>query len=118
MGRQVGDPTVVSSSIALLQERFKQLQKVREKRQGKDLLKQFSESECVAPTTPHEPNRCSLQPKVIHHFRAPSDQDSHSLRLNSQSRHADLRVWPNSAATSANTSRNFQNSDVDTSLHL
>ncbi|EOX93459.1 hypothetical protein QQP08_001727 [Theobroma cacao] len=125
MGRQGGDPTMVSSSIALLQERFRQLQKVREKREEKELLKLFAESERLSPTMRYEPNRLSFQPEVILPYRQPP-QDSLSLGLNPQSRQTDFRAmgipaspssWPNSAATSSR-SKNFENSDVDTSLHL
>ncbi|XP_022759858.1 uncharacterized protein LOC111306214 [Durio zibethinus] len=125
MGRQGGDPTMVSSSIALLQERFRQLQKVREKREKKELLKLFSESGRASPTMRYEPNRMSFQPEVILPYRPPH-QESFSLGLNSHSRQTDFRamaiptatsLWPNSAATSS-TSKNLENSDVDTSLHL
>ncbi|XVE78327.1 hypothetical protein DITRI_Ditri13aG0135800 [Diplodiscus trichospermus] len=119
MGRQGGDPTRVSSSIALLQERFRQLQKVRERREEKELLKLFSESKHSSPTMHHEPNRLPLQP---------SDQDPLSLGLNSQSWQTSFRAmattsestssWPNSAAATSSSSKHFGNSDVDTSLRL
>ncbi|XVF31889.1 hypothetical protein REPUB_Repub17cG0033400 [Reevesia pubescens] len=124
MGRQGGDPTMVNSSIALLQERFRQLQKVREKREEKELLKLFSESDRVSPTMRYEPNRFSFQPEVILPYRQPP-QDSLSLGLNSQRRQTDFRAMAIPASTSlspnnsaACTSKNFENSDVDTSLHL
>ncbi|XWS47325.1 hypothetical protein CRYUN_Cryun14cG0142800 [Craigia yunnanensis] len=125
MGKQGDDPTMVSSSIALLQERFRQLQKIREKREEKELLKLFSESERASPTMRYEPNRLPFQPDVIRPYRQ-TPQDSPSLGLNSQSRQTNFRamaipestsLWPDSAATSS-TSKNFENSDVDTSLHL
>ncbi|XVF21125.1 hypothetical protein REPUB_Repub12eG0063700 [Reevesia pubescens] len=125
MGRQGGDPTMVSSSIALLQERFRQLQKVREKREEKELLKLFAESERARPTMRYEPNRLSFQPEMIQPYRQPP-QDSLSLGLNSQRRQIDFRavaipastcLWPNVVAPSS-TSKSFENFDVDTSLHL
>ncbi|OMP05866.1 hypothetical protein COLO4_08493 [Corchorus olitorius] len=138
MGRQGGTgdhPTMVSSSIALLQERFRQLQKVRERREEKELLKLFSESERVvvsSSSTPtmryDQPNRLPFQSdQLIQPYRQPL-QDSLSLGLNSsQSWQTDYRamaipdstsLWPNTAATSSTTSKNFDYSDVDTSLHL
>ncbi|KAL2493532.1 uncharacterized protein Fot_37289 [Forsythia ovata] len=41
MGRQNNDPEVVGSSIVLLQERFRQLQRLKEKREEKELVKLF-----------------------------------------------------------------------------
>ncbi|XWS75869.1 hypothetical protein CRYUN_Cryun01aG0128900 [Craigia yunnanensis] len=92
MGRQGGDPTVVSSSIALLQQRFRQLQKVREKREEKELLKLFSESERASPTMRYKPNRLSFQPEVILPYRQ-LHQYSLSLGLNSHSRQTDSELW-------------------------
>ncbi|KAK3000039.1 hypothetical protein RJ639_022636 [Escallonia herrerae] len=52
MGRELsGYHTVTScSSIALLQERFRQLQKVKEMREGKELLRLFTDSERYTAT--------------------------------------------------------------------
>ncbi|KAE8701354.1 chlorophyll a/b-binding family protein [Hibiscus syriacus] len=128
MSRQGGDPTMVSSSIALLQERFRQLQKVREKREEKELLKLFSEPDRAADSIKRcEPNGLlwTFQPEVAFPSRQPQ-QDSLPLGLNSMSRQTDFRamgipastsLWPNAAATSS-TSKYYENSDVDTSLHL
>ncbi|GKV38429.1 hypothetical protein SLEP1_g46341 [Rubroshorea leprosula] len=44
--RQI-DPTVVHPSIALLQERFKQLERAKEMRQEKELFRMFPESSCL-----------------------------------------------------------------------
>lgn len=116
MGREGGDPSKVSSSIALLQERFRQLQKVREKREEKQLLKLFTESErASSPSVCYEPNRLPFQPEVI-------GLNSHQLRqtnLRAMVIPESASLWPNSnnAATSS-TSKNFENSVVDTSLHL
>jgi hypothetical protein len=119
------DSTVVSPSIALLQERFKHLEKVKERREEKELLKLFSETERFAPTMHFEPSKLSSFPQG-----STSLQDSLSLgRLfNSQTTKQDdhLRAMkmqpltnlsPNGAAT-ASSSRSSENSDVDTSLHL
>ncbi|GMI85655.1 hypothetical protein HRI_002234800 [Hibiscus trionum] len=105
MGRQGGDPTVVSSSIALLQQRFRQLQKDREKREEKELLRLLSESDLVGPN--------------MH-------QDSSlSLGLSSHGRRTDFRAMAIPASSTSYlpnqtspTSNKFETSDVDTSLHL
>uniref|UniRef100_A0A5B7BZL8 Uncharacterized protein n=1 Tax=Davidia involucrata TaxID=16924 RepID=A0A5B7BZL8_DAVIN len=125
MGRQNSDPTVAGSSIALLQERFRQLQRVREKREERELLKLFSEPERSTPTMNLEPAKLSFQPEMIFPPR-PTLHDSLSLGLNSQSKHADFRaiktppstnLWSTDAAVMS-TSQIFENSEVDTSLHL
>ncbi|KAJ4836650.1 hypothetical protein Tsubulata_038179 [Turnera subulata] len=126
MSRGNGDTTVVSSSIALLQERFRELQRTREKRQEKELLKLFSESERIAPNTNFEPaGKMTCQPEinVFPPNRPPPRQDSLlTLGLNPHSKQADFRamktptsLWPNAGGSS---SRSFESSDVDTSLHL
>lgn len=121
------DAAMVSPSIALLQERFKHLEKVKEKREEKELLKLFSETERIAPTIHFEPSK--LSSSFPH--RSTTLQDSLSLgRFNSQTtKQADhhhrrakkmqplTNSWPNGAAT-VSTSRSSENSDVDTSLHL
>ncbi|GMI98561.1 hypothetical protein like AT4G16447 [Hibiscus trionum] len=111
MGGQGGDPTMVTSSIALLQERFRQLQKVRAKREEKELLKLFSEPDRTDSIKRYEP-------EVALPSRQPQ-QDSLALGLNSLSMGipASTSLWPNSAATSS-TTKYYDNSDVDTSLHL
>ncbi|ESR60994.1 hypothetical protein KPL70_003973 [Citrus sinensis] len=128
MGRQSGDSTAVSSSIALLQERFRQLEREREKREEKDLLKLFSDSDQAALAMRFDRNKPSFpQETILPHSHRPALEDhSLSLGLSSQGKHADFQattspasasLWPNGAATPS-TSRNFDHSDVDTSLHL
>ncbi|XP_044492738.1 uncharacterized protein LOC123216381 [Mangifera indica] len=125
MGRQNGDSTMVNSSIALLQERFRQLERVREKREEKELLKLFAEPDPMAPAARSERNKSPQLEMMIPPHRPPL-QDSLSLGLNSPGKRPDFRdstipsssnLWPISS-TSQSTSRNFDNSDVDTSLHL
>ncbi|KAE8679692.1 hypothetical protein F3Y22_tig00111398pilonHSYRG00343 [Hibiscus syriacus] len=118
MGRQGGDPTVVSSSIALLQERFRQLQKNREKREGKELLKLLSESDMR-----FEPNRSAAE--NLPYRQQPHQDSSLSLGLSSHGRRTDFRamaipasstsLWPHETSS---TSNKFETCDVDTSLHL
>ncbi|XP_030930863.1 uncharacterized protein LOC126696143 [Quercus robur] len=116
---------MVSSSIALLQERFRQLEKVKERREEKELLNLFAETERIMPTTHFEPSKLSFQPQMTTPNRS-TLRDSPSLELNLQTKQADVQamkrptltdLWPNGAAM-ASTSRSFENSDVDTSLHL
>ncbi|KAI4308495.1 hypothetical protein L6164_031565 [Bauhinia variegata] len=125
MGRQDNNPTVTNSSIALLQERFRQLEKVKERREGKELLKLFSETQKGSSSIHLQPSGSSLQPRLVAPHR-PSNHHDYSLSLgldlanmvtdnhNTRKTTPSASSWPDGAATS----RNFDNSDVDTSLHL
>ena len=128
MGRQDNDPTMVNSSIALLQERFRQLEKMKERREGKELLKLLSSETQRGSSSMHNPtSQSSPQPRsVVPHM--PSVHDSLSLGLNLNTKQGDHNstmksplssssssLWPQGASSS---SRNFDSSDVDTSLHL
>ena len=126
MGRQSGDATKVSSSIALLQERFRQLQKVKERREEKELMKMLSESERVSPKGHFDPSNFPLQSNLNLPHRPTHQDQSLSLGLDLQSKQSDLcalssqpltSLWPNTTAT-ASSSKSFDNSDIDTSLHL
>ncbi|KAJ9686872.1 hypothetical protein PVL29_015642 [Vitis rotundifolia] len=131
MGRQGSDPTMVSSSIALLQERFRQLQRVKERREEKELLKLFSESERIAPAMLLDSGKLlSGQPETIRPYRQPLNQDFLSLGPNSNQKVkcADSRpikkttprsssLWP-VEPNFVSPSNSFDSSDVDTSLHL
>ncbi|THG22517.1 hypothetical protein TEA_025050 [Camellia sinensis var. sinensis] len=122
MGRHGNDPTMVGSSIALLQERFKQLQRVREKREQQELLKLFSESKQITPTI----GKVSVQPKMIFPLSPPPQDHPLSLRLNSPSKVSDIKAIENRSlttlwsidATIMSISPSTENSEVDTSLHL
>ena len=123
MGRQGNDPspTTVNSSIALLQERFRQLEKVKERREGKQLLKLLSSES----TSSSQNSQQQQQPRLVAPHR-PTLHDSLSLGLNFTNKQGDhhntmnmkpppsSNLWPQGASTS----RNFDTSDVDTSLHL
>lgn len=137
------DPTMVNSSIALLQERFRQLEKVKERREGKELLKLFSSSD----TTSHNMTNSSSanlhfqssspsSPKLViptHHTHKPNLHDSLSLGLNmanklqgddqyghstAKTHPSNSSLWSDHAASTSSMARNFEYSDVDTSLHL
>ncbi|THU71023.1 hypothetical protein C4D60_Mb08t31160 [Musa balbisiana] len=114
MGRQNGDPFALHASIALLQERFKQLQRVKEQREQRELQKAWSDGEPPSssvqcgqqnwlfhPDLPWPPSRRHLSDHVGPH--APENAPSMSL-------------WPSrSIAQNAITGHE---TDVDTSLHL
>ncbi|KAH7533467.1 hypothetical protein FEM48_Zijuj04G0133700 [Ziziphus jujuba var. spinosa] len=125
MGRQNGDPTMVNSSIALLQERFRQLQKVKERREERELQKFLSETERVSNL---DPSKQSFQSETIFpHDHRKTPQESLSLGLDLQSKQADLDLsmktetltnpWSLNTASSS-SSKGFENSEIDTSLHL
>ncbi|XVE87654.1 hypothetical protein DITRI_Ditri19aG0005200 [Diplodiscus trichospermus] len=56
MGREsISDPIVIQSSIALLQERFRQLQRMKEMREERELLrKKLAEPKQCNPTLPYD----------------------------------------------------------------
>ncbi|KAL0363135.1 UNVERIFIED_CONTAM: hypothetical protein Scaly_1268700 [Sesamum calycinum] len=134
-----GGVGVAVSSIALLQERFRQLQKMKELRQEKQLLRMMlSESERYSPPitlTPHD-----------HQFRSNTFSGSESMMFLPPKPHCQLSLslWPDSQTTKHPDSRGIvevaqatrvnsslvstassmkrENSgsdhDIDTSLHL
>jgi len=124
MGRQGNDPTTtLNSSIALLQERFRQLEKVKERREGKQLLKLLS-SETTSSSIIHNPSsQNSHQQQMVPPLHRPTLHDSLSLGLNfTQGDHNTMNMKPPPSSNlwpqGAPSSRNFDTSDVDTSLHL
>lgn len=131
MGRQANDPTTtVNSSIALLQERFRQLEKVKERREGKQLLKLLS-SENTSSSIMQNPSsqnsqqhQQQQQSRMVPPLHRPILHDSLSLGLNfsTQGDHNTMNMKPPPSSNlwpqGSPTSRNFDTSDVDTSLHL
>lgn len=96
MGRENHDPTVVHSSIALLQERFRQLQRAKEMREERELQKMLTEvpklqfnSNSNTNTTPstHESTRLFSHPELI----MPS-----SRTRSTTPPHVSLSLWPTS----------------------
>lgn len=139
MGRQNGDPMAVSgrdggassSSIALLQERFRQLQKMRERREEMELLKLFSETETMSRTKCYDRSGNSLvHPEKVHRKHnvnmGSSFQDSLSLGLDlygKKAEHQPSKTPPfmdflSMGSVPVSTSRSGDKYDVDTSLHL
>ncbi|KAE8691140.1 putative Heavy metal transport/detoxification superfamily protein [Hibiscus syriacus] len=110
----------VHSSIALLQERFRQLQKAKEMRQEREVLRLLSEAERINPAAPHQGPQSFFHSELILQPRPPlqgsicsqtSMHDQH--QVTDPSSLSCLR--PRDTAMHAST---FSDSDVDTSLHL
>ncbi|XP_027338230.1 uncharacterized protein LOC113852189 [Abrus precatorius] len=78
------DPTVFHSSIALLQERFRQLQRVKEMREERELQKMLNEPKQFNSNTTmsYEPTRLLSNPELTKPSRSPP--------------HVSLSLWPTS----------------------
>ncbi|KAL3520290.1 hypothetical protein ACH5RR_018439 [Cinchona calisaya] len=131
MGRQNSDPAIVGSSIALLQERFKKLERIKEKREEERQL-MFSDQpkRNIMPTNYSSYNN-SFSDELLFLPSGPAafDQDPLSLGLYLNSRHADYRALKIKTQSSfsflwsadkraVKTLQICDISDVDTSLHL
>ncbi|KAL3627310.1 hypothetical protein CASFOL_028673 [Castilleja foliolosa] len=113
---------VTFSLMALLQERFKHLQKMKELRQQQELLRLFSESEKHVPH-PSTKYRNNFDSENYSGSPQPNCQLSLSLWPDSTpTKRADNRAPPNSSKSCfANASRvcmDNSGSDIDTSLRL
>lgn len=134
MGRQGADPspTVASSSIALLQERFRELQRVKQRREERELMRLSLEPDLAAAPArnPDRQAKFGLQPGMSSSSSSAQDYCSLSLGLGA---HANgdiagsgvvktdprLGLWPgNDRPAISGTSKGFESPDVDTSLHL
>ncbi|GAV59876.1 hypothetical protein CFOL_v3_03407 [Cephalotus follicularis] len=132
MGREINcnDPIVIHSSIALLQERFRQLQRVKEMREERELTRLLAEPKQFNPIMHYEPSRSTyfhfLPPRSPRHGHAPVSLWPYFH----QSRHADFQFKDTpllislrsketpSVHASTNKFDNRDFDDVDTSLHL
>lgn len=112
MGRRDSDPTMVNSSIALLQERFRQLEKVKERREGKKELVRLLSSESSTSSSMQN-HASSIQHDTLCLGLNLGAQNT--IKMNSPP-YSSSSPWPQPQG--ASTSRNFDSSDVDTSLHL
>lgn len=125
MGRQNGaDPTVLHSSIALLQERFRQLQRVKEMREERELLRVFSHSDAGQPARlepffhpdlilPSRPLQGSSPRQPLHLLQREDRREMVKL----------TRLWPEKTTAhhvfrSSDIDKPQDVADVDTSLHL
>ncbi|KAL0292950.1 UNVERIFIED_CONTAM: hypothetical protein Sradi_6964100 [Sesamum radiatum] len=120
MGRQNNDPRVVGSSIVLLQERFKQLQRLKEMREERQLLKPLPQSTDGYDEAAKLRMSFSTSGAAFH--------DPLALGLNSINAHdrasrfrtTKAQGFPSAAAAAGGngTGSFFGSVDVDTSLHL
>lgn len=118
MGRQ-SDPAV-HSSIALLQERFRQLQRAKEMRQEREVLRLLSEAEQINPAAPHEASQLFFHSELILQPRPPL-QGSIYTEPSMHTQHHVIQTSSLSNLLQRDTvmdTSTFNDSDVDTSLHL
>ncbi|KAK9155343.1 hypothetical protein Sjap_002823 [Stephania japonica] len=122
-----GDRGMTHSSIALLQERFRQLQREKQLREERALLRVLSESERVGPAMNcNEPSsrlffHSEMTPPLV-----PPTQSFLSSQAELQSENDDTRVVDarysrnlrNANRSIVHASSTHKDSDVDTSLHL
>ncbi|KAK9075515.1 hypothetical protein SSX86_003839 [Deinandra increscens subsp. villosa] len=105
------------SSIALLQERFRQLQKMREKRQEMELLKLFPEPETMNQTNRYETLvRPTVHPDMMK--TRPRFEDSTSLGLNLHTKQAEPKKPAKTRQFMDFWQVDSKKHEVDTSLHL
>lgn len=126
MNKESTESLVVhSSSIALLQERFRQLQRAKEMREEQELLRQITEPHRDNSTTCQDPSRLAFQSEFIHTL-TPQLQGSASFHHHLQSKEAypwTIETPPTSVnlqytETVECKSSSFEDPDIDTSLHL
>ncbi|KAL0925960.1 hypothetical protein M5K25_004338 [Dendrobium thyrsiflorum] len=122
MRRQSSEPAVLHSSIALLQERFRQLQRVKEKREEREQIRAINEH--LHLQQQQQQPKWFVHPELMHpssHLRntASSFLVSESNDFNEfQSVEASLSLRSWRPPASVIQSSNGFNEEVDTSLHL
>ncbi|KAJ7946403.1 Protein FAM50B like [Quillaja saponaria] len=102
MGRESQDPTLIQySSVALLQERFRQLQRVKEMREERELLKLLTEHKQFNfnPSVNYEPTRLHFHPEMI---IIPPPKSSPP--------HVSVTLWPTLSSTQKNNYKGLENS--------
>ncbi|GLU23886.1 hypothetical protein SLE2022_398620 [Rubroshorea leprosula] len=119
------DPTVFHSSIALLQERFRQLERAKEMRQEKELFRMLSESKQINAAMPHVPSRSFFHSELMLQPELPLQSTLYSeANMHMQNKHTQVQanqtpilenLWSRDTVMHKT---NFDDSDVDTSLHL
>ncbi|KAL1555417.1 hypothetical protein AAHA92_11159 [Salvia divinorum] len=110
MGRQNKDPAIVDSSIVLLQERFKQLQKLKEIREETQMLRLMPQENNLR----HDLAGAGFSSLFSNNA---AYQDPLALGLNSTSHHRHTPHYRGQQAVGGPHSF-FDTPDVDTSLHL
>ncbi|XP_048132190.1 uncharacterized protein LOC125314281 [Rhodamnia argentea] len=134
MGREGNDHDVRHSSIALLQERFKQLQRVKEMREEREFSKLARQPHEVPDrTTPgyqqyENPPLFRGEPRLPQHSppQAPSSLCPSTVDHYSNYRRAEIPLLADLMSSRPNSNRNVSDKcdqaydcdDVDTSLHL
>ncbi|KAK4344186.1 hypothetical protein RND71_037280 [Anisodus tanguticus] len=120
MRRQNRDPTYTTgSSIALLQERFRQLEKAKEQRENRT-MKLFSQPQVMTSTKIY----AHVKPEFTHELNfqsemLESDHDKLFLGLSLNSKHTGYQVRTTQPSWRVlKPKRKYENSEVDTSLHL
>ena len=95
MGRESSDRTMAHSSIVLLQERFRQLQRVKEIREEKEMLKLFAQSD-TSNSHIHKPSsHVFFQSELLH----PLPQKVAAPTIPPSSHITCLSLWPDSLTT-------------------
>ncbi|MFS7933944.1 hypothetical protein Hanom_Chr05g00385751 [Helianthus anomalus] len=127
--RMVSDEKLICSSIAMLQERFRQLEKVKEMREERELLKLIS-----SPSpSPSPSDHIILFPTPNHHAHELLTlslslslwPNSSQMKQQQQQQHVDTSYWDiNIQNTQQHNpswlikNKNVDSTDVDTTLHL
>ncbi|XP_020590755.1 uncharacterized protein LOC110031733 [Phalaenopsis equestris] len=118
MGKKNGEAAVHHSSIALLQERFRQLERVKELREEREQIRALADagrspSACYEQQQQQPPPATSkwfIHPDLIHPSRPLSGSPSRS--------HDEHNEIQNFAASLSMQPLGYGEGDVDTSLHL
>lgn len=126
MAGQWGDQSSVSASIALLQERFTHLQKMKEKREEKEHQRlNYSEPWHTMPATQFEHAKMNFQKDGTFLSKTPQQESSPVFLGNFQSMRNNMnspKLWSNTATSAEITARSpsykYDKWDVDTTLHF
>ncbi|KAE9599112.1 hypothetical protein Lal_00043839 [Lupinus albus] len=141
MGRESHESISVHSSIALLQERFRQLERVKEMREERELLKMYTEPKQFSSNmrSTYESIRLFSKPELIMPSRSPpphvslslwpptSEEDHHKSSV--QNTQVSMNLFPTDYTHKQSMQGSWKknaydwdsssdHSDVDTSLHL
>ncbi|KAE8654192.1 putative metal ion binding protein [Hibiscus syriacus] len=120
MGRQ--SELAVHSSIALLQERFRQLQRAKEMRHEREVLWLLFKAEQINPTTHHQAPQSFFHSELILQPRPPLQGSIYSQTSMHAQHHQVIDTSSLSNLRPRDTvmhqASTFNDSDVDTSLHL
>ncbi|KAI0493140.1 hypothetical protein KFK09_027416 [Dendrobium nobile] len=115
MGKKNSEASAHHSSIALLQERFRQLERVKELREEREQIKALTEAGRSPSTCYEQPatSKWFIHPDLIHPSRPLSGGPSSSLR--SQEENNEIQNFDTPLSMQP---LGYSEGDVDTSLHL